>query len=134
MRPLTSRRRRSSLALVCAVIGCGVLIIGCSEQGAAQDANAPVKVETSQMYVTVRNDSGLPLNEVAVSIVPAGRATVYNKFVGRLENAESKNIMLGEFYGRDGTPFSLRVAKPRSVEVKASDIKGTKYNIEVPWR
>lgn len=134
MRALTSRRRRSSLALACCLIGCGVLISGCSEQGAAQDANAPVKIETTQMYVTVRNDSGLALNEVAVSIVPAGRATIYNKFVGRLENAESKNIMLGEFYGRDGTPFSLRVARPRSVEVKASDIKGNKYNVEVPWK
>lgn len=134
MRVLTSRRRRASLAFVCSLIGCGVLIGGCSEQGAAQDANAPVKVETSQMYVTVRNESGLPLNEVAVSIVPAGRATIYNKFVGRLENAESKNIMLGEFYGRDGTPFSLRVVNPRSVEVKAIDIKGNKHNVEVPWR
>jgi hypothetical protein len=86
------------------------------------------------MYVTVRNDSGLPLNEVAVSIVPAGRATIYNKFVGRLENAESKNIMLGEFYGRDGTPFSLRVVNPRSVEVKAVDINGKKHDVEVPWQ
>jgi hypothetical protein len=106
----------------------------CSEQSAAQDANAPIKVETSQMYVTVRNESGLALNEVSVSIVPAGRSTIYNKFIGRLENAESKNLMLGEFYGRDGTPFSLRVVRPRSVEVKASDIQGKKYNVEVGWK
>jgi hypothetical protein len=122
-----------ALTLACALIG-GVLIGGCSEQGAAQDANAPVKVETSQMYVTVRNDSGMSLNEVSVAIVPAGRTTIYNKFLGRLENSESRNVMLGDFVGRDGTPFSLRVAKPRTVQVKAVDIKGNKYDVEVPWK
>ena len=86
------------------------------------------------MYVTVHNNSGLALNEVSVAIVPVGRSTIYNKFLGRLENAESRNIMLGDFYGRDGTPFSLRVAKPRSVEVKGKDVKGQNYAVEVAWR
>ena len=112
----------------------GLLAAGCSEPGAAQDANAPIKVETSQMYVTVHNNSGLALNEVTVAIVPVGRSTVYNKFLGRLENTESRNVMLGEFFGRDGTPFSLRVAKPRSVEVKGKDLKGQDYAVEVAWR
>lgn len=132
MRVFLSRRRRC-FALA-GVISFGILMSSCSEQGAAQDANAPIKIETSQMYVTVRNESGLALNEVSVSIVPAGRSTIYNKFIGRLENAESKNLMLGEFYGRDGTPFSLRVVKPRSVEVKASDIQGKKYDAKVDWK
>ena len=111
-----------------------LLAVGCSEQTAAQDANAPVKILTSQMYVTVRNDSGAPLNEVSVAIVPVGRQTIYNKFVGRLENSESRNVMLGEFLGRDGTPFSLRVVKPRSVEIKGKDVKGQPYTAEVAWR
>ena len=63
------------------------------------------------MYVTVHNNSGLALNDVSVAIVPVGRSTMYNKFVGRIENAESRNVMLGDFYGRDGTPFSLRVVE-----------------------
>jgi hypothetical protein len=111
-----------------------LLTVGCSEQTAAQDENAPVKILTSQMYVTVRNDSGAPLNEITVSIVPVGRQTVYNKFIGRLENSESRNVMLGEFYGRDGTPFSLRVVKPRSVELKGKDVKGQAYATEAAWR
>jgi hypothetical protein len=119
----------------CLFVTLGLLAVACSDRGAAsQDANAPIKVETSQMYVTVHNTSGLALNEVAVAIVPVGRSTIYNKFVGRLENAESRNIMLGDFYGRDGTPFSLRVAKPRSVEVKGKDVKGQNYAVEVAWR
>lgn len=116
------------------LVALALLTIGCSEQGVAQDADAPVKILTSQMYVTVRNDSGAPLNEVSVAIVPVGRQTVYNKFIGRLENSEARNIMLGEFYGRDGTPFSLRVVKPRSVEVKGKDVKGQNHNTEIAWR
>ena len=116
------------------LVALALLTIGCSEQGSAQDADAPVKIQTSQMYVTVRNDSGAPLNEVSVAIVPIGRQTVYNKFIGRLENSESKNIMLGEFFGRDGTPFSLRVVKPRSVAVTGKDVKGQNHNTEVAWQ
>ena len=119
----------------CLLVALGVLAAGCSEQSAAsQDANAPVKIEISQMYVTLRNDSGLALNDVSVAIVPVGRTTVFNRFVGRLESQESRNVMLGEFVGRDGTPFSLRVMKPRSVEVKGKDVKGQSYNAEIAWR
>jgi hypothetical protein len=117
------------------LVALALLVGGCSDQGAAsQDANAPVKIEISQMYVTVRNASGLALNDVSVSVVPMGRTTIFSKFVGRLENAQSRNIMLGEFIGRDGTPFSLRVVKPRSVEVKGKDVNGRDYTTEMAWR
>jgi hypothetical protein len=118
----------------CLLVALALFTLGCSEQPAAQDENAPVKISTSQMYVTVRNDSGAPLNEVTVAIVPVGRQTIYNKFIGRLDNSESRNVMLGEFLGRDGTPFSLRVVKARSVEVKGKDMKGKDYTTEVPWQ
>jgi hypothetical protein len=119
----------------CLLVAVGLLTVSCSGRGAAsQEANAPIRVDTSQMYVTVHNNSGLALTDVSVTIIPLGRSTMYNKFVGRIENAESRNVMLGEFFGRDGTPFSLRVAKPRSVEVKAKDIKGQQHTVEVPWR
>ena len=99
-----------------------------------QDANAPVKILTSQMYVTLRNESGAPLNEVSVAIIPMGRQPSTTSSSGRLENSESRNVMLGEFFGRDGTPFSLRVVKPRSVEVKGKDVNGKDYSTEVAWR
>jgi len=119
----------------CLVVGLTLLMGSCSSQGvASQDANAPIKISTSQMYVTVRNDSGLALNDVEVAIIPMGRTTVFNKFLGRLENAESRNVMLGDFIGRDGTPFSLRVVKPRSVEVKGKDVNGRDHAAEVPWQ
>jgi hypothetical protein len=116
------------------LVALGLLAVGCSEQGSAsQDPNAPVKIEISQMYVTVRNNAGLALNDVSVSIVPVGRSTVFGKFVGRIENAESRDVMLGDFRGRDGTPFNLRAIKPRSVEVTGKDVTGKAYNIEVAW-
>jgi hypothetical protein len=118
----------------CLIVALGLLVGACSEQGAAQDANAPVKITTSQMYVTVTNDSGLALTDVEVAIIPMGRTTVFNKFLGRIENAESRNVMLGDFIGRDGTPFSLRAIKPRSVEVKGKDVTGQAYTAEVAWR
>jgi hypothetical protein len=118
----------------CLLVALALLTLGCSEQGQAQDANAPVKILTSQMYVTVRNDSGAPLKEVSIAIVPVGRQTIYNKFIGRLENSESRNVMLGDFLGRDGTPFSPRIVKARSVEVKGKDVMGKDHITEVPWR
>lgn len=112
-----------------------VLLAGCSDQGvASQDANAPIKIEISQLYVTVRNESGMALNDVTIGIVPVGRTTVFGKFLGRLESAQSRNVMLGEFVGRDGTPFNLRVVKPRSVEVKGKDMNGKDYSVETAWR
>jgi hypothetical protein len=112
-----------------------VLLAGCSDQGvASQDANAPIKIEISQLYVTVRNESGLALNDVTIGIVPIGRTTVFSKFLGRLESTQSRNVMLGEFVGRDGTPFNLRVVKPRSIEVKGKDVNGKDYSVETAWR
>ncbi len=112
-----------------------VLLAGCSDQGvASQDANAPIKIEISQLYVTVRNEAGLALNDVTIGIVPVGRTTVFSKFLGRLESTQSRNVMLGEFVGRDGTPFNLRVVKPRSIEVKGKDVNGKDYTVETAWR
>ncbi len=119
----------------CLLVALTLAVGSCSGQGvASQDANAPVKILVSQMYVTVKNESGLALNDVSISIIPIGRSTVFNKFLGRIENAESRNVMLGDFVGRDGTPFNLRVIKPRSVEVKGRDVKGQDYTAEVAWR
>jgi hypothetical protein len=112
-----------------------VAAAGCSAGGAAsQGAGAPLKVEISQMFITVRNDAGVPLTDVTVGIVPPTRTTVYTKFFGRLENSEARDIMLGDFSGRDGTPFSLRVVKPKLVEVKGTGVDGKIYSVSVPWK
>ena len=106
----------------------------CAGQSAGQDANAPIKIETSQMFITVKNDSGMALNDVTVAIVPMGRTTLYTEYVGRMESAQTRKIMLGDFNGRDGTPFSLRVVKPKAVQVKGVDVAGKAHEAEVGWR
>ena len=117
------------------LLAVGLFMSACAGQGTAnQSANAPVKIETSQMYVTVKNDSGMAINDATVSIMPMGRSTTFNKFVGRLENGESRKIMLGDFNGRDGTPFSLRVVKPKSVIFKGTDVAGKAQQVEITWQ
>ena len=117
------------------LLAVGLFVSGCAGQGVAnQSADAPIKIETSQMYVTVKNDTGMALNEVTVAIMPMGRTILYTEYVGRIENAEARKIMLGDFNGRDGTPFSLRVVKPKTVQVKGTDVAGKVHDVEVPWK
>ncbi len=117
------------------LLAVGFFVSACAGQGVAnQAADAPIKVETSQMYVTVKNESGMALNDVTVAIMPMGRTTLYTEFVGRMENAETRKIMLGDFNGRDGTPFSLRVVKPKAVQVKGTDVAGKPHEVEVGWK
>jgi hypothetical protein len=126
---------RLPIAVTFPVIALACAAAGCSASGAAsQGSDAPLKVEMSQMFITVRNESGVPLTEVTVGIVPPTRTTVYTKFFGRLENAEARDIMLGDFSGRDGTPFSLRVVRPKLVEVKGTGADGKIYSVSVPWK
>ncbi|MCM3880212.1 MAG: hypothetical protein ND807_08900 [Vicinamibacterales bacterium] len=116
------------------LLAVGVFAGSCAGQSAGQDANAPIKIEMSQMFVTVKNDSGMALSDITVTIVPMGRTTLYTEFVGRMESAETRKIMLGDFNGRDGTPFSLRVVKPKTVQVKGTDVSGKAHDVEVDWK
>ena len=117
------------------LVGLAFVTTGCSEQGSANEgANAPVKVTISSMFVTVQNDAGIPLTDITVSIVPTTRTTMFTRYVGRLENGESKDIMLGDFSSRDGTPFSLRAVRPRSVEVTGTGADGKTYGANLAWK
>jgi len=87
----------------------------------------------SAMMITVENKAGLALNNVSVAIEPVGGATEYTSFIGRMENSSKKDIMLGSFGGRDGTPFNLRVVRPKLVRVTAEDLNSTKYSVVAPW-
>jgi hypothetical protein len=126
---------RLPLAVTLSLVVFGLFLAGCSEQGSAsQGTDAPVKISISSMFLTVKNQAGMPLTDVTISIVPPTRTTVFTKFFSRLENSESRDVMLGDFSGRDGTPFSLRVVKPKSVEVKGTGADGKTYEVSVPWR
>jgi hypothetical protein len=130
--------RRWSTGVLAGVVfagATGVALAACSGGGQAeQEKNAPIAVQTSQLSVTIENKAGLPLSNIDVAILPVGGATEFKQFIGRLENAEKHEFGLGDFNGRDGTPFSLRVIRPKAVRVTAKDINDKSYKVEVPWK
>ena len=128
-------RRRLPCLAYCVLFGATALALpACSSSGpTAQDPNAPIRIETSQLSVVVENKVGMPLTDVDVAIVPIGGAVEYTRFVGRIENAEKRDVSLGDFRGRDGTPFSLRVVRPKTVRVTAKDLTDKAYKVERPW-
>ena len=77
-------RRWSLGILASAVVGVtlGAALWACSSgQPAPQAVDAPIGVQTPQMFVTVENKAGLPLVDVDVSILPVGGPIVFTKFV-----------------------------------------------------
>ena len=115
--------------------GVAVLASACAGQGSATGIpqNSPVKLDISSLYVTIENQAGLPLTNMSVSIVSYGVGGAFTAFFPRLESAEKRSIMLGDFRGQDGTSFSLRAVRPKTVRLEASDVTGKKYDVEYPW-
>lgn len=134
--PLRSR----SLVLLASTVIVGVVAyagygsLGGDAASEASDLeNAAIRVESSQRFVTIENRAGMPLFDVSIAIVPRGGATLFTKSFGRLENTEVRDVSLGEFVGRDGTPFNLRAVRPRAVRVTGRDMAGTAHEVEIPW-
>ena len=128
-------RRRLGLVVATLIASAATLgLAACAAAPPPQDENAPIAIQNSQMSIVIVNKVGMPLTDVDVSIVPVGGATEFKKFVGRMENAEKRDLALGGFYGRDGTTFSLRVVRPRVVRVTGKDLNAKPYNVEVRWQ
>jgi len=128
-------RRHLGLVVSTLIASAATLALaGCAAAPPAQAADAPIVIQNSQMSIVIENKVGMPLTDVDVSIVPVGGATEFRKFVGRMENAEKRDLSLGGFYGRDGTTFSLRVVRPRAVRVTGKDLNAKPYNVEARWQ
>lgn len=128
-------RRRLGLVVSSLIASAATLgLAACSAAPPAQAADAPIGIQNSQMSIVIENRVGMPLTDVDVSIVPVGGATEFKKFVGRMENAEKRDLSLGGFFGRDGTTFSLRVVRPRVVRVTGKDLNAKPYNVEARWQ
>jgi hypothetical protein len=129
-----SRRRLRLLGSLCVVGLTGLALVKCSDSDPSAQDQAAIGVETSQFSVAVENKTGMPLVDVEVTILPVGGATQFTKIAGRLENAEKRDFALGSFYGRDGTIFSLRVVRPKTVRVKGKDLNNKAVQVDVPWK
>ena len=128
---MNSRRTRVVVTLVGGALV--IVIAGCGS-GGAQAEDAPIRVDVLPMYISVENRAGMALRDVQVKIVPYGGATEFIQTVYRMANAEKKDFMLGDFRGKDGTPFNARVVKVKMVQVSGTDINGTLVEVEVPWK
>ena len=127
-------RRRLPLLHTLGFIGFSVLALAGCSGSAATNEQALIGIETSQFSVVVVNKVGMPLTDVDVAIIPVGRAVQFSKLAGRMDNGEKREISLNNFYGRDGTPFSLRVVRPKSVRVTAKDLNNKPIEVEAPWK
>jgi hypothetical protein len=129
--------RRRSFVLIASTVIVGALGYAWYGSGRAADqagdqSAAPFGIATHQLFVTVENKAATSLFDITVEIVPTSK-TIYTNSIGRMDNGERRELSLGDFRGRDGTPFTLRVAKPKTVRVSGKDMSGKVYTAEVPW-
>ena len=133
---------RRAGVLGAAVLVSGYLAASCSsapsgEAGAAGTSGggaAFVGVNISSIFMTVENRAAQPMLDIRIAIKPIGGATEYTTLITRMEGSEKRTISLGDFRGRDGTPFSLRVVKPKEVSVTAVNLTDQKFAMTVPWK
>jgi hypothetical protein len=123
------------LRLVMLIVAAGIVLAGCGRDRETAEAatNAPIGIETNQMFVTIENRAGTPLLNVNVTIHAPG-APPYTRLITRLESSEKRDISLADFSSRDGTTLNLRMLTPRSVQVTGTDLTNKKYEAETRWK
>ena len=130
-------RRRSSALVSCVLLSgaMGLALSACSRDREVVQASddAPIRVETTQLFVTIENRAGGALLDISVAILPVGFPP-FTRLISRLENAEKRDLSLSDFTSRDGTTFNLRLVRPKTVRVTATDLTNKKYEVEVPWK
>ena len=117
------------------------VILGFALGGAACGSSAPsgsakggpIEVEISPFFVTVSNRSGTAITDVKLEVFPPGRQMVFSATHFRLESNADKDFSMNDLRGSDGTPFNLRVHRPRTVRVTAMGIDGTAHEVELDW-
>jgi hypothetical protein len=125
---MTIRYHRAALTILASLIAAS---IACSQRSAMEDEPAPIGIETSQLRVTLENRTGMPVSNVSVELIGT---TVFTATHPRIESGAKHHVPLNLFRGRDGTPFDLRVARPRTVKVRCVGPDGTVFNAEARWR
>lgn len=126
---------RSRRWLVSVVVCAAVVGASCGPAGASSGkvTGGPIELEITPFFVTVGNRSGTAVRNVKLEIFPAGRQMVFSATHFRLESNADKDFSFNDLRGSDGTPFNLRIHKPRTVRVTAEGIDGTSHELEMPW-
>jgi hypothetical protein len=134
-----SRRVVTPLVPLVGAVALGSILAACSS-GSATSAVATsgqtdvfIVVDTSSPpVITVENRTAQPLVDVTLSI-KSGMLTFTDR-VTRLEAHEKRPIRHGDFTSRDGTSFSLRLARPREIVISARNLEGNTFDTTVPWQ
>ena len=135
---MTRLSRRVLVPAVGAVV-LGSILSACSSSGGPKGAvgtsgaiTSFVTVDVSSPpIITVQNRTAQPLIDVSLAI-KSGMLTFTDR-ISRLEANERRPIRQGDFTSRDGTSFSLRVARPKTIAVTAKDLDGKQFDVTLPW-
>ncbi|HJZ77883.1 MAG TPA: hypothetical protein VKE51_39415 [Vicinamibacterales bacterium] len=124
---------------LCAVGAAALMAVAVSQAACTDDkesvqaaADAPIGIETSQMFVTVENRAGAPLLDLSIAVQTP--SAPYTYLITRLEAGQKRDVPVNSFSSRDGTSLNLRLIKPRSVHATAKDLTGKSYDSQAPWK
>ena len=98
----------------------------------AQAADAPIGIETGQLFVTVEDRAGGPLVDLTVTVQTP--SAPYTYMISRLEAGQKRDIPISSFSSRDGTGLNLRLIRPRAVKATAKDLTSKPYEAQVAWK
>ena len=110
-----------------------LVIAGCAGEGITAPVDSPVAIETSDLFLTVRNVADGPLSDLTIGIKPTGVRPEYQTQVRRLAAGEELDIPYAEFRGIDRDALVLQNINPRSVHITATDLNGGTHDVELPW-
>jgi len=137
---MTNQFRNFSTVFACVVV-LGWILSACSSASSGSAGTtgtsgeaAFVNIELTSFSLGVENRTGQTLTDVVVAIRPVGNYTVFTKEIPRLDVGQKREMTLSEFRGRDGTPFNLRVVRPKDISVTAVDLSGQEHEMSMPWK
>ena len=110
-----------------------LVIAGCAGEGITAPVDSPVAIETSDLFLTVRNVADGPLSDLTIGIKPTGVRPEYQTQVRGLAAGEELDIPYAEFRGIDRDALVLQNINPRSVHITATDLNGGTHDVELPW-
>ncbi len=109
------------------------VLVGCAGGGIAAPVDSPVEIETSDLFLTVRNVADGPLSNLTIGIKPGGVRPEYQTEVRRLAAGQELDIPYADFRGVDRDPLILQNINPRSVHITATDLNGETLDVQLPW-
>ena len=132
---MTAQTRLSRWLASAVAVGVAIAAVGCGGSGASSGrvTGGPIELEISQFSITVANRSGTAIANVKLEVIPVGAQTIFSATHYRLESNADKDFSYNDLRGSDGTPFNLRVHKPRTVRVTANGVDGAEHELEMPW-